>query len=103
MVRKITILLLLLVGCSSHNVYAPYEATDTRWVCHMKFRLGEWWPVEQELQLWTAYRDHIGMHPNDYWGKCQEEIRPIPPIDGPVDWESKGYFGEPRGRRWREE
>jgi len=82
----------LLYACAKSPAYL--HSTEERVICHKKYRSGAWYPVELQIPLWLVYRDHIGMHPNDYWGYCEEEIIPIPDIDGKKDWEKEGYFGE---------
>ncbi len=82
---------LLFASCST-KVPEYMRSHEKRVVCHMKFRNAEWWPVQSELPIYLAYNDHITMHPNDYWGRCKEEIRPIPDIAAYPQKDSKGEW-----------
>ena len=82
---------LLLASCAGKQVPEYMRAHDERTICHKKYRNAEWWPVQIKLPIYLAYNDHITMHPNDYWGRCEEEIRPIP---GLAAWPMKDRKGD---------
>ena len=83
--------LLYLASCAGKQIPEYMRSHEERVVCHKKYRSAEWWPVQIKLPIYLAYNDHITMHPNDYWGRCKEEIRPIPDISA---WPMKNPKGE---------
>ena len=62
----------LLYACAKSPAYL--HSTEERVICHKKFRAGKWYPVELQIPLWLVYRDHIGMHPNDYWDTVKRRL-----------------------------
>jgi hypothetical protein len=92
---------ILLLGCAKEPAYL--HSQEERNVCHKIYRVGEWYPKQYtKIPLWLVYKDHIGMHPNDYWGRCKEEIVPIPPITVYPTKDKKGDWKIERIRPRRE-
>ncbi len=92
--------LFVLMSCGKQINYGGYSPQEERPICHLDYELTEWYGEDETLPLWLVYEGHIGMHPNDYWGKCKEEDikeRKIPK-ERP-EWVKELM----KGRRWRRE
>ena len=83
---------LLFAACAGIEIPAYMRSHEERTVCHKKFRSGEWYPQQFKFPIYLAYSAHINMHPNDYWGRCKEEIRPIPDIAAYPQKNSEGEW-----------
>lgn len=59
-----------LCGCAKPAEYL--RSQEVRVVCHQKYSKGSWHPTEVEGPLVILYQQHIGWHPNDYWGRCED-------------------------------
>lgn len=101
MKRLLWALLLLSLSCGGRRIdYGGYDPQERRTVCHKAYRNAQWWPQEIEVPIWLAYEKHIGMHPNDYWGPCKEDTRPLPPFIDKSPW-LKEFEDKMKGRRNR--
>ncbi len=94
-----TISFLLLTACGGRQInYGGYSPQEERPICHLDYELAEWYGEDETLPLWLVYAGHIGMHPNDYWGKCKEEdIKERPEPREIEDWEEEAL----RSKRWK--
>lgn len=59
----------LLPGCAAREL--SYDPMESRPVCHLRYDHSEWHEQQLNIAIWNAYQNHIGMHPNDYWGLCE--------------------------------
>lgn len=87
----------LLVACSGKESPGYVRSTEERRICHLRYRAGDWRGEDAILPLWLVYRDHIGMHPRDYWGRCRPED--IKPYEQPDDAKPEEKPPTYRGRR----
>ena len=83
---------LLFAACAGTEVPTYMRSHEERTFCHKKYRGGEWYSQQFKFPIYLVYNAHITMHPNDYWGRCKEEIVPIPDIAAYPQKDSKGEW-----------